>query len=312
MTRRNFMRCIENLKPKRLCKIACWVCLPGCVPASISLVVLLSIGGAANSFEFEGSLQQGGMVLGQVAPGSLVKLDGKVVPVTPRGDFVLGFGRDAGQTAALEVTNDAGVESYPLNIGQRQYAIQSIEGVPQRTVTPPENVLARIRREGAAVRRARSGFTGRTDFLTGFSSPLLGPITGVYGSQRIYNGIAKNPHYGLDIAGPEGALVRAPASGIVELVHPDMYYSGGTLIIDHGHGIFSTFIHLSEILVEEGKTIERGEPIARVGATGRATGPHLDWRINWHQVRLDPALVLEYFPGPEIDFESDLEIPRSE
>ena len=131
----------------------------------------------------------------------------------------------------------------------------------------------------------------------GFVWPLEGTITGVYGSQRIYNGVPKSPHYGIDIAAPQGELVRAPAPGVVTLVHPDMYYSGGTLIVDHGHGLSSTFIHLSESLVEIGQRVEAGEVIAKVGSTGRSTGPHLDWRMNWFDVRIDPRLVLEALPA---------------
>jgi murein DD-endopeptidase MepM/ murein hydrolase activator NlpD len=126
---------------------------------------------------------------------------------------------------------------------------------------------------------------------------LIGPITGVYGSQRVYNGVPKNPHYGVDYAAPTGTEVVAPAAGIVRLAHPDLFYSGGTMIIDHGHGLSSSFLHLSGLLVAEGARVTRGQPIALVGATGRATGPHLDWRMNWHQQRIDPQLVLETLPS---------------
>jgi murein DD-endopeptidase MepM/ murein hydrolase activator NlpD len=158
-------------------------------------------------------------------------------------------------------------------------------------------VLERIRREGRLVRQARADNDPREDFLQGFIKPLEGPITGVYGSQRVYNGVPKNPHYGLDIARPTGTVVVAPAPGIVKLVHDDMYYSGGTLVLDHGYGLSSSFIHLSGALVKEGQRVEAGDAIAKVGATGRATGPHLDWRVNWFNVRLDPALVLKFFPA---------------
>jgi murein DD-endopeptidase MepM/ murein hydrolase activator NlpD len=147
------------------------------------------------------------------------------------------------------------------------------------------------------VAEARRLITDKTDFLAGFIKPLEGPITGVYGSQRFYNGIPKSPHYGLDYAAPEGTVVKAPAAGTVRLAHDDLFYSGGTLIIDHGHGLSSSFLHLSEILVVEGSRVERGVPIARVGATGRATGPHLDWRMTWLNQRVDPALVLQSFPA---------------
>ena len=146
------------------------------------------------------------------------------------------------------------------------------------------------------VKQARKDLTESLDFLDGFQRPIQGPVTGVYGSQRFYNGVPKSPHYGVDYAAPTGTLVMAPASGVVRLAHRDLFYSGGTLIVDHGHGLSSTFLHLSDILVEQGVRVERGKPIARVGATGRATGPHLDWRRNWRQVRIDPVLVLQALP----------------
>jgi len=146
------------------------------------------------------------------------------------------------------------------------------------------------------IKQARKGDSKLQDFLAGFVKPLEGPITGVYGSRRVYNGTPGRPHYGLDIAAPTGTEVYAPAPGIVRLAHDDMFYSGGTLIVDHGQGVSSTFIHLSEVIVTPGQRVEAGDLIARVGATGRATGPHLDWRINWFEVRIDPDLVLKNFP----------------
>jgi len=197
----------------------------------------------------------------------------------------------------VTVADPLGQHRYRFDVARRSYDVQRIDGVPERTVTPPAEVLARIRREQALVDRARAPVSARQDFLSGFARPLEGPITGVYGSARIYNGVPKNPHYGLDIAAPSGTLVRAPAAGVVRLAQPDLYFSGGTLIVDHGQGLTSTFIHLSALLVAEGDELARGEPIARVGATGRATGPHLDWRMNWQDVRIDPALVLRHFPA---------------
>lgn len=147
------------------------------------------------------------------------------------------------------------------------------------------------------VGKARRRSEDRQDFLNTYRWPLIGPITGVFGSQRVYNGTPGRPHYGVDVARPVGATVIAPNSGVVTLVHNDMFYSGGTLIIDHGQGISSTFIHLSKILVAPGQEVETGQPIAEVGATGRATGPHLDWRMNWHGQRLDPALLVGPMPS---------------
>lgn len=253
----------------------------------------------AGALEVRGKWQQGGLLLGTVAPGTAVVFEGRSVDVSPAGDFVIGLGRDAPPQVTLVLKRGGERIENTYEVAQRDYDIQRIEGVPQRTVTPPESELARIREEARLVRQARGEGSPRRDYLAGFERPLAGPITGVYGSQRFYNGEPRRPHFGLDIAAPAGTPVSAPADGLVRLVHDDMYFSGGTLIIDHGHGVSSTFIHLSEILVGEGQRVQAGDRVARVGATGRATGPHLDWRINWFDVRIDPALVLDAFPRRE-------------
>ena len=188
-------------------------------------------------------------------------------------------------------------QSY-LDVGvvARDYRIQRVEGVPEKTVNPPEADLARIRKESSLAATARNIDSTLTDFSAPFVWPLIGPITGVYGSQRVYNGTPKNPHFGVDVARPKGTVVIAPAGGIVRLAYDDMYFSGGTLIVDHGHGLTSTFMHLSAILVQEGQRIEQGDPIAKVGSTGRATGPHLDWRMNWYEHRVDPQTLVGPMP----------------
>ena len=157
--------------------------------------------------------------------------------------------------------------------------------------------MKRIKQDAALVREARRIRRNVDDFTAGFIQPAEGVITGVYGSQRFYNGVPKSPHYGIDYAAPTGAPVKAPAAGIITMVHDDFFYSGGTLILDHGHGLSSTFLHLSEILVEQGQSVSAGMVIAKVGASGRATGPHLDWRMNWLDQRIDPQLVLETLPA---------------
>lgn len=246
----------------------------------------------AAAVELDGQLTQGAMVRGQVAPGTQVSLNGKPVRVTDDGHFAIGFGRDADlQQLLVETPPDGKPIEHRLTLTERDYDIQRIEGVPQRTVTPDESALKRIRAESAQVGSARATDSDRTDFTGEFIWPAGGRISGVYGSQRVYNGEPRNPHFGVDIAAPTGTPVVAPASGVVTLTHPDMYFSGGTLIIDHGFGFSSTFIHLSKVLVEKGQEIAQGDVVAEIGATGRATGPHLDWRINWYHERLDPVTV---------------------
>ncbi|MCV6603778.1 MAG: M23 family metallopeptidase [Porticoccaceae bacterium] len=249
---------------------------------------------------FEGEWQQGSLLVGHAQPGFQVRVGKQLIQQGSDGRFLLGLGRDTAETIKVTSVASSGEEfSHRYPVMQRDYRVQRVDGVPARTVNPPAEVLERIRRESAQVRQARNRRDLREDYMQGFSWPLKGTITGVYGSQRIYNGVPKSPHYGIDIAAPQGELVRAPAPGVVSLVHRDMYYSGGTLILDHGHGLSSTFIHLSEALVEEGQKIEAGDPIARVGSTGRSTGPHLDWRMNWLDVRIDPQLVLKALPSIE-------------
>lgn len=251
-----------------------------------------------NAIELNGLARQGGLLIGQAPQGVRIEFQGRAVRVADSGVFLIALGREAPSQMELVMYNGIGEKNVQIiDVAQRDYPVQRVEGVPEHTVTPPQEAIDRIRNEAAMVSEARSRDDVRTDFAGGFIRPLNGEITGVYGSQRIYNGVPKRPHYGLDIAAPEGTPVRAPAPGVVTLVHPDMYFSGGTLIIDHGHGLSSTFIHLSQILVTEGQRIEPGQLVAKVGATGRATGPHLDWRINWFDVRIDPQLVLQAFPA---------------
>lgn len=241
----------------------------------------------------EGQRTQGALLRGQVATGVTVKLGDRVVRTSPDGFFAVGFGRDDALEQKLVLEKQGEIQRVPVVLRQRDYDIQRIEGVPQRTVDPPPpEVLERIRREVAQIKRARDTNSDLSAFLSDFRWPLTGRISGVYGSQRVYNGKPGRPHYGVDVARPTGTVVVAPADAVITLVQDDNYYSGGTLIMDHGYGVSSTMIHLSEVLVEEGQVVKQGEPVAKVGATGRATGPHLDWRLNWFEVKLDPVTVV--------------------
>lgn len=264
----------------------------------LALLIAPSVGFCEQSqrepLQVRGNFEQGGIIFGKVRPGEEVWVGDRQLRLTAGGEFVFGLDRDA--QADLTVTvigGDGESQRVHYKVGQRQYKIQRIEGVAQKHVSPPEDVLARISTEAAKVRKARTLDAPREDFLQAFEWPLKGPITGVYGSQRVYNGVPKTPHYGVDIAAPVGALVTAPSAGVVTLAEGDLYFSGGTLILDHGHGLSSTFIHLSKVLAKVGQRVERGDPIAEVGATGRATGPHLDWRMNWFDVRVDPQLLMQ-------------------
>lgn len=246
-----------------------------------------------NRIELKGDFIQGGIVIGQVPTGTKVFFEKEKLRVSPEGIFVIGFGRDAAPHTQINVVYpDGGVGQQNIEVAKREYAVQRIDGLPSKQVTPDAKALARIQKENAMIGKARKIDDPRLDFTEDFIWPAQGRISGVFGSQRILNGKPKRPHYGVDIAAPTGTLVQAPASGIVTLAHSDMYYSGGTVILDHGHGISSVFIHLHEVSVKLGDRLEQGDKIGTVGSTGRATGPHLHWGMNWFKKRLDPRLLL--------------------
>ena len=268
--------------------------------AVLGLLVGVLAAGGASRLELEGNFVQGGLVLGRAPPGSKVKFAGAPVRVTDDGRFVIGFGRDEGAQVDLEVRYpDGQSERRPIIVKRRKYDIQRIDGLPPKKVTPPPEVMARIRKETRLVTDARARDSARTDFLAGFRWPAPGRISGVYGSQRILNGEPRRPHFGVDIAAPVGTPVRAPAPGVVTLAEPDLYFSGGTIVVDHGHGLSSSFLHLSAVAVGVGDLVTTDTVIGAIGATGRATGPHLDWRINLKQRRLDPQLLMDGLPPPD-------------
>ena len=226
-----------------------------------------------NELIIRGELKQGSLVIGSSCPKCQVVYLGEHLSTTDNGTFIFGLGRDARSPVNLTLIDSYNHEknySFPVN---------------------------RIQEDARIVRSARESATDRIDFMSGFIKPVDGQITGIYGSQRIYNGVQKSPHYGIDYAAPKGSIVQAPASGVVTLAHDDLFYSGGTLILDHGFGLSSSFLHLSSILVKHGDVVMRGDPIAKVGSTGRSTGPHLDWRMNWKNIRIDPQLVLRSLPA---------------
>ncbi|NDV92734.1 peptidoglycan DD-metalloendopeptidase family protein [Alteromonas sp. 345S023] len=251
---------------------------------------------ADKTVQLHGTMTQGSLLRGQVPVGTEVVLDGEPVRVNKQGKFVIGFERKAELSHRLEATFPDGTRvEKPIELAERAYNIQRIDGLDQKMVSPPESVLARIKQDNIDVAKARSQVTDLDAVFTRFQWPAKGPITGVYGSQRILNGTPKWPHYGVDVGGATGTKVTAPASGTVTLAQ-DLYYSGNTLIIDHGMGVFSTFLHLNAVTVKVGDKVAQGEQIGTIGATGRATGPHLDWRINWRKMRLDPQTLVSGLP----------------
>ena len=250
-----------------------------------------------NTVIYVGEVEQGGLVVGKTLPTNTVTLDDKPILVSNQGDYAFGFSRDDLTKHKLVITDVNGdrVEE-TLTPKKREYKIQRIEGIKKSIMKPNPKAVTRSRQDSKQVKAARTIASDLTFFAQGFIAPIKGTITGVYGSQRVYNGVPKNPHFGLDYAGDIGDPVKAPASGKVLLWVPDMFYSGGTMIIDHGQGVSSTFLHLSNSYVKQGDDVKQGQVVAAVGNSGRVTGPHLDWRINWFGMRLDPALVLKLTP----------------
>ena len=240
---------------------------------------------------------EGHLIIARTASNHKVTLDGAPVTVANNGLFVIGFHRDADNDAVLEITDDNGlILTTILSPAQRDYNIQRIDGLKKSMVTPPQDVLDRIKADSAKVREARIKPAPLGDFWQGLDWPVLGRISGVFGSQRILNGKPRAPHYGIDIAAPAGTPVLAPAGGTVTLAY-DLYFSGLTVILNHGLGVNSTFLHLENMAVKVGDRVERGGLIGTLGSTGRSTGPHLDWRLDWQGRRIDAELIAGPMPA---------------
>ncbi len=259
----------------------------------ISLVLLL-ITTSSFAVTFEGKFIQGSFILGKTKPGSEVLIDKKKVKVTSDGFFVFGLGRDRKYDVVITLNKDGSKQKIVKKVQKRKYNIQRIDGLEEKKVTPPEEVYERIKRENKWIGEARAIDSNLTFFTKKFIVPVEHAIiSGVYGSQRILNGKPKWPHYGLDFAADEGTKIKAMLDGTVTLAKPDLFYTGGTLIFDHGHGISTLYMHMQKLLVNKGQKVKQGDVIGTVGLTGRATGAHLDVRLNWFQTRLDPATVLD-------------------
>jgi murein DD-endopeptidase MepM/ murein hydrolase activator NlpD len=264
------------------------------LPAVAALAVLMAAPTEASpvATALPATLSQGGLVVVQLKPGSNLDVGGKQVHVGEDGIAVFGAGRDEQGPIVVTLTEpDGHRQTARIAITPRDWPIERVNGVPAATVNPPPELVTRIQREQAAVTAVRKRDDDREDFLAGFQWPVRGRISGRFGNQRIYNGDPKAPHSGMDIAVPQGTPVRAPAAGIVTYAQPDLYLTGGTIVLDHGFGLSSNFLHLSRLEVNVGQHVTQGQVIALSGMTGRATGPHLHWGFNWFGVRLDPLLL---------------------
>lgn len=273
--------------------------------AALSLTLACAVDALAAPGEaariFPKQVPQGSLVIGRVEPGSSVRHGERELRVGADGSVVFGIGRDEKGPARVDLRHRDGMrERIAIEVTPRDWPVERVDGVPPATVEPPPEIAARIKREQARVVAARARDDARDDFLASFTWPVKGRISGRFGNQRVYvvkgRDVPKSPHSGMDIAVPEGTPVKAPAGGIVTFADAGLYLTGGTLLIDHGHGVSSNFLHLSRIDVGVGDRVEQGEVVGAVGMTGRATGPHLHWGLNWFDVRLDPLLLLEPFP----------------
>ena len=264
-----------------------------------AVACLLSVASMASEsepvpYELKGEWRQGSLLLGKTEPGAQVWFNGRRLNLTSQGDFVFGLDRDAKNRAEIKFqrSDKAKPQVFHYAVAVRKYDIQNITGLPQGMVTPSPEIEARIAQDQHKITAARNQETAQEGFIQPFIWPCEGRISGIFGSQRVLNGVPKQPHYAVDVAVPIGTPVKVPADGVIVLAEFDFYLTGGTLMIDHGHGLVSTMIHLSKLLVKAGDIVKQGQVVAESGMTGRATGPHLHWGVSWFNARVDAQLLV--------------------
>jgi murein DD-endopeptidase MepM/ murein hydrolase activator NlpD len=257
------------------------------------ILVIILICFKVSAVEFNGKFIQGHFIIGKTDPNTKIKIDKKKVRVSKDGHFAFGISRDIKYDVVITVEKNGIKEKITKKVQKRKYNIQRIDGLEEKKVTPPEEVYERIKKENELIAKARAVDTDLDFFKDKFMIPVDNAIiTGVYGSQRILNGKPKWPHYGLDFAQKKGTPVKSMNNGIVTLAEKDLFYTGATLIFDHGHGISTLYMHMDKIFVKVGDHVKKGEIVGTVGSSGRATGSHLDVRLNWYGTRLDPKSIL--------------------
>jgi len=257
------------------------------------IIIIFFIPNLLCAFELRGTFNQGNLIIGKTDPNSKVFIDNNKIKVSELGFFAFGLSKDRENDVSIEIIKNGISEKRIKKVYKKKYQIQKIDGLPKKQVTPPKELYERIKNDNRLIGNARATNTNLTFFSKKFQIPIEGTIiTGVYGSQRILNGIPKSPHYGLDFAAKEGTEIKAMLDGVVTLSEDDLYYTGGTIIFDHGHGVSTLYMHMKDIFVKKNQKIKQGDIIGTVGKTGRSTGAHLDIRLNWFNIKLDPASVL--------------------
>ena len=257
-------------------------------------ILFLALAEISHCFEIKGNYIQGGLLFGKTEIGAKVYFDNISIPIDKKGNFLIGLKRKQAKVSNIKILLESGEQlSKKIIIDKRKYKIQKINNINKNKVTPPERFFKRIKNESNLINKAKKKYIEEPFYIKGFIMPAQGIITGVYGSQRILNGIPKRPHYGLDIANQEGTDVISVSDGIIVLAEEDLYFSGGAIIISHGQGLTSSYLHLSKITTKVGEQVYQGQKLGEIGSTGRSTGPHLDWRMEVHGVRIDPKLLLD-------------------
>lgn len=267
---------------------------PSLLTACLLLAAATAHAQAARIANLPAQASQGAMVIGHSVPNADVRVSGRKLSVDAHGRFVFGIGRDEKGPVTVRIQPPgAAAQIADIRITPRDWPIQRINGVPPATVNPPPAIAQRIARENGRIVAARRDDSANSDFAQAFIWPLKGRISGRFGNQRVFNGTPKSPHSGMDIATAQGTPIRAPAGGRITLAEKDFYLTGGTVMIDHGHGISSNFLHMSRLDVKVGDVVKQGDVVGAVGSTGRSTGPHLHWGMTWFDTRIDPLLVLD-------------------
>ena len=258
------------------------------------IIIFFLIFNVSQAVEFFGNFKQGSFILGKTDPNSKIFIDDREVRVSNDGYFAFGLDRDRKNNVLIKIKNKRETKLIEKKVFKRKYKIQRIDGLPPKQVTPPPEVFERIKKDNILIGKARDIDSKLIFFKDKFIYPIdKYIITGVYGSQRILNGKPRRPHYGIDFHAPEGTPVKSMMDGVVTLVDNDMYFTGGTIIFDHGHGISTLYMHMKDINVKKGQKVKKGQIVGTLGQSGRATGPHLDIRLNWFEIKLDPLTILD-------------------